>query len=338
MTKLKFTAIALASSAFALMAACQDLPSTDGTDTVAQSEAAAASEATVTVADAKAEMARALSAAAATQGPGSPAMWTIADEDTTLYLFGTVHLLKPETEWRTDRFNTAFAASDKLVTEVDTESPEGLAAIQALMAKRGLLTDGQTLTGILDDEQETQVADALETVGLSLAAIDPLQPWFAGLNLSILQIQKSGYSPDSGVETILAAEAKEAGMSFGYLETAEQQLDALAGGTLEEQIESLVFTAETLDLGTEVLGALVDEWADGDLAGLGEIIADPSSIGGEDAYQRLLTDRNANWVPQIRAMLDAPGTVMIAVGAAHLAGPDSVVSMLQAEGVEVQPF
>ena len=76
MTKLKFAAIALASSAFALMAACQDLPSTDGNDTVAQSEAAAASEATVTVADAKAEMARALSAAAATQGPGSPAMWT----------------------------------------------------------------------------------------------------------------------------------------------------------------------------------------------------------------------------------------------------------------------
>lgn len=332
MKKLQFAAIALASSAFALMAACQDTGSTNG------AEVAAEPEAIVTVEDARAEIAQALSAAAATRGPGSPAMWTVADEDTTLYLFGTVHLLKPETEWRTDKFNTAFAAADKLVTEVDTESPEGLAAIQALMAKRGLLTDGQTLTGLLDDEQETLVAEALETVGVPLAALDPLQPWFAGLNLSILQIQQSGYSPDSGVETILAAEAKEAGMSFGYLETAEEQLDALAGGTLEEQIEGLVFTAETLDLGTEVLGALVDEWADGDVAGLGEIIADPSSIGGEDAYQRLLTDRNANWIPQIRAMLDAPGTIMIAVGAAHLAGPDSVVTMLQAEGVEVQPY
>jgi len=140
------------------------------------------------------------------------------------------------------------------------------------------------------------------------------------------------------VETILTAEAKAAGKSFGYLETAEQQLGALAGGTLEEQIEALVFTAETLDLGPDVLDALVEEWADGDQLGLGVIIADPNSIGGEEAYQRLLVDRNANWVPQIRAMLDEPGTSMIAVGAAHLAGPNSVISMLRSEAVTVEPY
>ena len=124
-------------------------------------------------------------------------------------------------------------------------------------------------------------------------------------------------------------------MELGFLETAEDQMNALAGGTLEEQIDGLVFGAQTLDLGPQMLGALVDEWADGDVAGLGAIMADPNSIGGDAAYERLLVERNENWIPQIKAMLDAPGTVVIAVGAAHLAGPDSVVNMLRAEGLEV---
>ncbi|MEO9970663.1 MAG: TraB/GumN family protein [Hyphomonadaceae bacterium] len=332
MKSLKLAAAALAIST-ALLAGCQSPETAD--DTV---DAASAEVGAITIEDARAEIAEALETAASTHGSGSPAMWRVADEDTTLYLFGTVHLLKPETEWRTEKFDTAFGESDRLITEIDTDSPEGLAAIQGLMIERGVLTDGKTLSDLLTDEQEITVSEALDSVGVPLAAVDPLQPWFASLNLSLMQIQQSGYSPTSGVETILTADAKAAGKSFGFLEDAEQQLDALAGGTLEEQIEGLVFTAETLDLGTEILGALVDEWADGDLAGLGVIIADPSTIGGDEAYDRLLVNRNANWVPQIQAMLETPGTSMIAVGAAHLAGPDSVVNMLKAEGLDVQPY
>jgi uncharacterized protein YbaP (TraB family) len=341
MRHFKFTATIIAASACALLAACNTDGSGDETSAVVAEGVETSVEAppvTVEKADARAEMAKALAAAAATDGPGAPAMWRVADEDTTLYLFGTVHLLKPETEWQTDKFNAAFAEAGHLVTEVDTDSPEGLAAITQLMQQRGVFTDGRTLTGLLDDEQEAVVASALDDIGVPIAALDRLYPWFAGLNMGLIQIQQSGYSPESGVETVLTAQAKEQGMTFGYLETAEQQMNALAGGTLDEQIEGLVFTAQTLDLGPELLGALVDEWADGDVAGLGAIMADPTAIGGEDAYQRLLVDRNENWIPQIVAMLDDPGTSLIAVGAAHLAGPDSVVNMLRAEGLTVEPY
>lgn len=339
MISLKFTALAIAVSAAALLAGCQNPASNEQVSDAPKAQVDTATDAeTITTEDARAEIAAALELAASTTGIGTPAMWQIADEDTTLYLFGTIHLLKPETEWRTEKFDAAFAAADRLITEVDTDTSEGLAAIQTLMIQRGVLKNGKTLTDLLDDDEEATLSEALTAVGLPLAAVDPLQPWFAGLNISLMQIQQSGYSPTSGVETILAADAKASGMSFGYLETAEDQLNALAGGTLEEQIEGLVFTAETLDLGTDILDALVDEWADGDVAGLSAIIADPSSIGGDEAYERLLTSRNANWVPQIRAMLNKPGTSLIAVGAAHLAGPDSVVSMLKAEGVDVQPY
>ena len=327
----------LAATMFALLGACQSEISGESAPVDGQA-AVDAPAPTPEPLDPRASIANALAEAASTSGPGAPAMWRVADEDTTLYLFGTVHLLKPETEWRTAEFDAAFAEADTLVTEVDTHTPEGLAAIQTIIAQRGSLSEGQTLTGLLDEDDEAVVAEALGSVGIPIAQMDTLQPWLAGLTLSVLQIQKSGYSPDSGVETILTAQASEAGKRFGYLETAEQQMGALAGGTLEDQIEGLVFTAETLDLGAELLGTLVDEWADGDVAGLSAIVADPISIGGADAYQRLLVDRNANWVPQIKAMLDEPGTRLIAVGAAHLAGPDSVVDMLRDQGVKVEPY
>lgn len=339
----KFAVNMMAAVSIALLGACQSEASNGGqTDRPAEAAATAAAEGGAdearAVEDARAEIAQALDAAAATRGPGTPAMWRVADDDTTLYLFGTIHLLKPETEWRTAKFDKAFAEADMLVTEVDTGSPEGLAEIQALMVQRGVFADGRTLSGVLDDTQEEIVASALETVGIPMASMDPMQPWMAGLTLSLFQIQQSGYSTESGVETVLTEEAKASGKALGFLETATQQMDALAGGTLEEQIDGLVFASETLDMGPQMLGALVDEWADGDLAGLGAIMADPNSIGGENAYQRLLVDRNENWIPQIVAMLDDPGTRLIAVGAAHLAGPDSVVSMLRAEGLTVEPY
>ena len=86
-----------------------------------------------------------------------------------------------------------------------------------------------------------------------------------------------------------------------------------------------------------MLDLLVDEWADGDVTGIGALVANPEGYGFTDAaYQSLLVVRNTAWVPQIEAMLDEPGSVFIAVGAGHLAGPDSVITMLRDEGHTVE--
>ncbi|MEL7481302.1 MAG: TraB/GumN family protein [Pseudomonadota bacterium] len=278
----------------------------------------------------------AVDAAEASSGPGEPAIWSLSDEDTTVYLFGTIHLLRPETEWRTEAFDEAFGAADTLVLEVDATSPEAQAETARLMPALGLFTDGQTLTGVLNDEEEAIVAEAASKFGIQLNGVNQLKPWLVSLQLGLTQIQSEGYDPNSGLELILTNEAQASGKTFGYLETLEDQLQALGGAPIEDQVDGLIFTARTIESGAEMLDTLVSEWSDGDVDGLGVLIAEPAMMGSDAGYEALLVNRNRNWVPQIKAMLDEPGVKFVAVGAAHLAGPDSVVTMLRDEGLTVE--
>ena len=275
-----------------------------------------------------------IAAAEATQGPGKPALWTLADADTTVYLFGTVHLLRPDVDWRSPAFETAFAEADTVVFEVDMKSPEGQKALMTDFVARGFYEDGMTLRGALDEEAESVVEAALDSVGLPLDAVNAMEPWMTAANLGVMKLQADGYDPESGVENVLEAEAVAAGKRFDFLEVAGDQADAFDLLPEAAQIEFLYETALLLDESPRMLDQLVEEWADGDVEGLARVVASPDSagMGGDAVYQSLLVDRNRNWVPRIEAMLDAPGTVFVAVGAAHLAGPDSVITMLRERG------
>lgn len=316
-----------------MLAACQAAEVNDAIIPVEDQSAAATERPTAQ--EALANINASIEKAENTKGSGAPALWVLKDEDTTIHMFGTVHLLRPETEWRSPAFEAAFASADKLVLEADTTSPEAQASMAGLIPKYGIFQSGESLNDVIDDADEPIVEAALLTFGIPLAGMQVMKPWLVGLQMSVMQIQKAGFDPESGVEPILTAEAATANMSIGYLETAEDQISILAGGEMADQVESLIFASHTLEYGPKILDSLVSEWADGDVAGLGEIMAEPEAIGGEKAYEALLVNRNKNWVPQIKAMLDEPGTVFVAVGAAHLAGPDSVITMLRAEGFEI---
>lgn len=284
-----------------------------------------------------AEFNAALAAAQATTGPGAPAMWTLSDDDTTIYLFGTVHLLRPDISWRTAAFDAALSAADTVVFEVDMNSPEAQRAVATDFLARGMFQDGRTLKGVLGDEDEAIVSAAFDSIGMPMDAMNTFEPWLASVNLGVMKLVNDGYDPAAGVESVIEAEAKAAGKSFAFLETIAQQSDAFDLLPEDEQIALLYETAILLDESPKMLDMLVSEWAEGDVDGMSVLVASPDGVGFTDAaYQSLLVNRNRNWVPQIEAMLDAPGTVFIAVGAGHLAGPDSVITMLRAAGYAVE--
>jgi len=276
----------------------------------------------------------AMSDAKATTGNGSPAMWTFSDDDTTVYLFGTVHLLKPDLEWRSPALDAALNEADTLVLEADATSPESQANVQKLFLDFGMFPEGETLTATLDDDDEAILSATLEANGANLQAVDSMKPWMVGLQLSMMQIMQAGYNPQSGVESVLLADAGD--KELAYLETAETSIKALGGAPMEEQVQGLMATISTMELGPEYLNTLVAEWADGDVKGLGALMSNPAMFGTQEGYDALLTTRNKNWIPGIKALLDEPGTKLVAVGAAHLAGPDSVVGMLEKEGIKIK--
>jgi hypothetical protein len=326
----------LAVSAVLMTAACQPKAAEDAAHAVAAQVACErpANSAAALAAMAENE-ARAIAAAKASRGAGQPAMWTLKDEDTTLHILGTVHLLRPDLEWRTDEIDAAIRSADTVVFEADTTSEQAGRDLMKFFTSQGMFTDGTQLTSLLTPEETEQLKEALTQLNLPVEAIQPMRPWYAALNLSVMQMTGEGFDPAAGVEMKIEAEAKAHGAMFVYLETVDQQLGEFAALDNCAQIDFLLMSAESLKQGTEVLDLLVSEWADGDAAGLGALMSSPEAFGSEAAYAALLTNRNARWAPLIADMLDEPGTRLIAVGAGHLVGEDSVIAMLRAEGYEV---
>ena len=257
-----------------------------------------------------------------------PALWQVADEDTTIYLFGTVHALPEDIEWYDGRIAGAFDASDEFVTEIDMA--QAATAGQAIMAQAAL-PEGTTLRSLMTDEDRSEYEGVLSSMGMPVEALDTVEPWFAAMNLSLLPLLQAGYTPDMGVEMKLTGRSD--GKTRGALETVEQQIALFDTLPMDAQLTFLDETVEAVPRAADTLSAMVAEWAKGDADALAELMN--AEMDDPALYKRLLTDRNANWADWIESRMEQPGKVFIAVGAGHLAGKGSVQEQLQAKGIDV---
>ena len=267
--------------------------------------------------------------AAAPAGKG-PALWKVADEDTTIYLFGTVHVLPKDLEWYDATIAEAFDSSGTIVTEIPMDAASEAQMAQLTQAK-GMLPAGTTLRSLLNAEQTAAYTAAMGKIGIPVEAFDPVKPWLAGLTLSILPLMQQGYDPNSGVEKVLLAKAE--GKEKGALETAEFQLGIFDGMTQEAQVAFMMEAATGIDEVKPMLDRMVAEWAKGDADRLAEVMNE--GMSDPAVAEALLYKRNANWAEWIDTRLDTPGTVFIAVGAGHLAGAKSVQDYLAQKGIAV---
>ncbi|MDI1282696.1 TraB/GumN family protein [Brevundimonas sp.] len=266
------------------------------------------------------------------QGNG-PALWVIRDADSTIYLFGTVHVLRPDTAWQTDRVDAALDSASRLILEV--ANPDDQAAAMPLIQQYGI-SPQTPLSTLLTADELAALDTAARTMGMTAAQLDPLRPWLAALTLSVAPMTRAGYDPRSGVDLLLKARMEAAGKPVDGFETLDEQIRLLAGFPETGQLDFLRSTLDDFEDATTELGRLVSAWADGDVAAINAVGVEPMRDASALMYQSLLVDRNVNWAGQIQTLLDGSGTVFIAVGAAHLAGEDSVQVQLAQRGVTVE--
>ena len=301
--------------AFAALAACQSPVTTESPGPVPAPEA---------VADASA-------APDGGERQVRPALWKVSDEDTTIYMLGTVHILPPGIEWFDGRIETAFNSSQLLVTEIAGGDP---LTMQALVMDKAMLGDGQTLRGLLSDKERADYEAALAAMGIPLATFDRFDPWYASVGLSTLPLMREGFDGKNGVEEFLHARAGQRGLAQEGLETAEYQLSIFDSLPLEVQKNYLFeIIAELPTIGTQIK-VMIEAWKSGNADELARLMnsgqSDPVLI------DRLLTSRNKAWARWIDERLEQPGTVFLAVGAGHLAGEASLQDQLAAAGIASQ--
>lgn len=260
-----------------------------------------------------------------------PALWKVADEDTTIFLFGTVHALPQEIDWYTGAVQSALAESGTLVTEISAGATQD-ASMQQIVMGKAMLPAGQSLRSLLDEGQAARYEAAMTGLGLPVAAFDRFEPWFAGMSLSMLPLAKAGYQPESGVEMVierLAGQAKER----EALETVEFQLSMMDQLDTDSQVALLMAAVENIDNIASMMDRMVEEWLEGDADGLAELMN--QGLTDPELAEAMLYSRNRSWAEWIEARLDTPGTVFLAVGAGHLAGEKSVQDYLEERRLEV---
>jgi uncharacterized protein YbaP (TraB family) len=263
-----------------------------------------------------------------------PALWAIKDKDSTIYLFGTVHVLKPTTQWRSPRIAKAFQDADDVVMEI--EQPEDAATTRALMLKYGV-DPAAPLSTKLKPESYAKLQAAAQGMGFPPQALEPMRPWLAALTVSLTPLLRAGYDPESGVEKLLSAQAKAAGKPISAFETMEQQVRFFADMTPAQETQLLESTLDEIDDGPAKIDALVAAWAAGDQAELKRQMVDEMQSDYPDVYKLLLVDRNKDWARQLKTKLAGSGVSFVAVGAGHLAGPDSLQVQLKALGIKAKP-
>lgn len=285
------------------------------TPAFAQEEASAAS-ATAAVAEAETPLA-------------SPALWKVADDDTTIYLFGTIHALPKDVDWYSSAIGNALSSSDSVVTEIRM-TPDMAGEMQQLVMSKGVLPAGTTLRSLLSKDQTAAYEAAMGKMGIPAAAFDRFEPWYAGMMMTMLPLLQQGYSPDEGVEKVILSKAGEKDQQA--LETIDFQIGIFDELPQVSQVQFLIEAADGIDEIKPMLDKMVSEWIKGDADALAALMNE--GLTDPTIAEALLYSRNRNWADWIDQRLDQPGTVFIAVGAGHLAGEHSVQDALKAHDID----
>ncbi|MCJ8190200.1 TraB/GumN family protein [Sphingomicrobium aestuariivivum] len=262
-----------------------------------------------------------------------PAIWVMRDADTTIYLFGTFHLLPADYEWRTPTIDSAIAASDTLVVEtiIDNEDPTELGL---LMARMGMSQGLPPIDQRVSPDKRALLLAKIAKSGQPMAAFNLMESWVAGLTLFAQTAAELGLTAEAGVENDLRTAFALSGKSIEQLETNEEQLsyfDTMSADAQRIFLESTIVTTEETKAS---FGAMLEAWTRGDTDSIAATFNEGMPMGSE-IRSAILTRRNRNWANWLDDRMDRPGTVFVAVGAGHLAGGDSVILMLEAAGNEV---
>jgi uncharacterized protein len=263
-----------------------------------------------------------------------PALFVARDADSTLYLFGTVHVRPTGAEWADDSVRAALSEADEVWTELpigtDTE-----AEMLSVMPELGY-DSVKPLSAWLSADEQARLLTLTRRLGLPDGALERMRPWLAGLVLSQAPLMRAGFNPQSGVDRAVDAYADAQGKRMRAFESVREQLGFFATLPDALQHEMLLEAIDDNDDSLAEFTALSQAWEAGDLSLVEQFVVRELRLEYPHLYDVLIARRNVAWVETLSAELAGSGVDFVAVGAGHMVGEDGLVAMLRARGVSVE--
>ncbi len=264
-----------------------------------------------------------------------PAIWKLADADTTIYLFGTTHILRPGFKWRTPALDDIINTADELVLEsIESEGEDKnvRAQFQQMMHK-GADQRKPILTRVSLNKRPA-LRRAAAKMRVPLAFFSQMPTWMVTFSLSYGDMQSGGASGALGVEAALEKAFRTKKRKISAVENSQTVLNGLSDVPEAAQVKMLEDALDEIETGAGNDAQSDDNWAQGKVELLDKEFTREEL--GDDVYDVLIKRRNTAWTLWLNKRLDTPGTVLFAVGAGHLAGPDSLQKMLADKDLTAQ--
>ena len=271
---------------------------------------------------------------ASSSASAQPSLWVVKGPHATVYLFGSVHVLKKDVPWRTPKIDAALKQSGSLWLEITNADDQQ--ALQPLVMQLGL-DQAHPLSTKLSKDELAKLDKVATVAGIpnGEASLESLRPWLVAVMLSVAPIIKAGYDPNSGVESVLKPEFTSANKPVQGFETGEQQLHYFADMPEKQQIDYLIQGIDDFDKESDKFDKIVSSWYAGDDATIDKLMSEDFKDKSPDLYKVLIVKRNQAFAAQIDKLLKGDGTIFVSVGAAHLIGSDGINALLQKMGYTV---
>jgi len=261
-------------------------------------------------------------------------LWKVDSDRNSLYILGSIHLLKKEAYPLKQSIENAFEQTNKLVLEIDLRSanPE---RIQQLMLQKRASTDGAFLQRNVSDETYESVARRANELGLDIRLLNSFKPWIVATTMAAVKLEKLGFDPKLGVDRYFAERAIQSNKPTLGLETAEFQLDLFDRFSPKDQELLLRQSMNEMDRLEQNVAQIVRAWKSGDVGSLEKHLL-ASMRDYPEIHRKVIDDRNRRWLPQIEGLLSRGENALIIVGAAHLVGNNGVIQLLRGRGYKVE--
>jgi uncharacterized protein YbaP (TraB family) len=259
------------------------------------------------------------------------ALWELHGKHNTVFLLGSIHVLRPADYPLDPALLQAYAAAKSLLMEINLADLD-LDGLQAEMLASAMLPEGRSLPDVLGPKRYSRATALAHDVGVELAGFDRFAPWFAAEAISQVELQQLGFESTSGVEMYFLDRARSDGKSIAGLETVHDQIALFEALSMDEQAGYLLSSLEQARELPKQVDDMVHAWRRGDTAWFDEQLR--SEFGSDPAlYRSLLAERNRKWVPKIEALLNDDKNYLVIVGTGHLVGRDSVIALLKKDGI-----
>ncbi|HSA78091.1 MAG TPA: TraB/GumN family protein [Nitrospirota bacterium] len=261
-------------------------------------------------------------------------LWKISSKTNTVYLFGSVHLLKQDAYPLDKSIEMAYENSTRMFFEINFDEMDAN-KIQHLTIAKGAYLDGRTLKDDLSKQTYELAKKHLADQGLSIEKLERLKPWLLAMSIVANDLQLLGFDPSQGIDKYFYEKAKKDMKKIDGFETTEYQLNLLSDMPARMQEAMLLQAMKDSDNVQKEFNVIIEAWKSGNAEELDMVLL-KSFQGFPDVYQRLISDRNKNWVPKIKSLIGQKENAMIILGAAHFVGKEGIIAALKREGYQVE--